>query len=53
MNAEETESEIQWSNQDIGKRINLIILTKLINTRHSMCKFIEDASVSHQMCNVS
>ena len=44
LNAEETESEIQWSNQDIGKRINLTILTKLINTRNSMCKFIVSQS---------
>ena len=30
LNAEETESEILWSNQDIGKRINLTILNQSI-----------------------
>ena len=28
-NADETGSEMQWNNHDIGKRINLIILTEL------------------------
>ena len=32
---------------------SLIGYSDYTSTRHSMCKFIKDASVSHQMYNVS
>ena len=36
-----------------GRSLALNVYSDYTSMRHSMCKFIKDASVSHQMYNVS